>query len=130
LVCLDTDLLVALLKDDKDAVNRIAQLEAEEKPLKTTAITAYELLKGALLSSRPEENLASVNNLLSVIQVLTLTNDSCLQAAKTYDDLRRKGQLIGEFDILIAAIAISNDEALMSRDSHFRLIEGLNLQVW
>jgi len=129
-VCLDTDLLVALLKGDKDAVDTIAQLEAEGKPLKTTAITAYELLKGALLSSRPEENLTGVSELLSVIQVYTLTNDSCLQAAKTYDDLRRKGQIIGEFDILIAAIAITNHEALMSRDSHFRLIEGLNLQAW
>jgi len=129
-VCLDTDFLVALLKGDRDAIDRIAQLEAEEKPLKSTAITAYELLKGALLSSRPEENLTSVSDLLSVIQVLTLTNDSCLQAAKTYEDLRRKGLLIGEFDILIAAIAISNNEALMSRDSHFRLIEGLNLQAW
>lgn len=129
-MCLDTDFLVALLKGDRDAIDRIAQLEAEEKPLKSTAITAYELLKGALLSSRPEENLTSVSDLLSVIQVLTLTNDSCLQAAKTYEDLRRKGLLIGEFDILIAAIAISNNEALMSRDSHFRLIEGLNLQAW
>lgn len=129
-MCLDTDLLVALLKGDKDAVDTIAQLEAEGKPLKTTAITAYELLKGALLSSRPEENLTGVSELLSVIQVYTLTNDSCLQAAKTYDDLRRKGQIIGEFDILIAAIAITNHEALMSRDSHFRLIEGLNLQAW
>jgi predicted nucleic acid-binding protein len=130
MVCLDTDLFIALLKGDKDAVNMITQLEAEGKPLKTTAITAYELLKGALLSSRPEENLASVSDLLSVLQVLTLTNDSCLQAAKTYDDLRRKGYLIGEFDILIAAIATSNDEALISRDLHFRIIEGLNLQAW
>jgi predicted nucleic acid-binding protein len=35
--------------------------------------------------------------------------------------------LIGEFDIIIAAIARKNHEPLFSLDKHFQFVEGLHL---
>src|SRR2546428_13885131 len=57
LVCLDTNLLVALLRGDDSAAKVVGGFEDSGKPLRTTAITEYELFKGAHLSSRREENL-------------------------------------------------------------------------
>ena len=130
LVFLDTDILASLLKGDRNAIDTIVRLQSESQPLKTTVINAYELLKGSAISTKPEENRAKVKDLLSTIPVLTLNYESCEEASKIYSALKSKGQIIGEFDILIAAIAIYNEENLISRDRHFSLIENLNIQEW
>ena len=130
LVCLDTDILVGLLKNDMEATHTIGKLQSEGQSLKTTIITAYELLKGSAISSRPEENLTKVKDLLSTLSVLGLSLESCEEASRIYNRLMKKGQTIGEFDILIASMIIYNEEVLVSRDPHFSLVENLNLQTW
>lgn len=37
---------------------------------------------------------------------------------------------MSEFDLLIAAIGMYNDDILISRDEHFKLVEGLTLRTW
>lgn len=130
MVCLDTDVLVALLKGDRKARTLISKLQSLGEPLKTTIITAYELLKGAAISSKPQENLAIIRALILSVPILTLSYGSCEEASKIYSRLKNKGQTVGEFDILIAAIAIYNNENLISEDKHFQLIENLNVQTW
>ena len=44
--------------------------------------------------------------------------------------LARDGSPIPQNDIWIAAIAIQNDLALVTRDNHFNEIEGLSLIAW
>ena len=62
---------------------------------------------------------------------MTLSYGACEEASRIYVKLRRRrGITIGEFDLLIAAIAIHNDELLISRDKHFKLIEELKLETW
>ena len=131
LVVLDTDILVGLLKGVPEAFEAIKSLEASGSPLSTTIVTVYELVKGAYLSSKPEDNLAKVRESISSLQVLDLSVKACEEAAKIYRDLRKKGCLIGEFDILIAAIVKANEEALVSRDEHFNsLFRGTKLIKW
>ena len=128
---LDTDILVGLLKGVPEAFEVIKSLEAKGSQLSTTIVTVYELVKGAYLSSKPEENLAKVKESLSSLQVLDLSVQACDEAAKIYRDLRKKGCFIGEFDILIAAIVNANEEALVSRDAHFDLLfRGTKLIKW
>jgi len=130
MVCLDTDILVGLLRGDGRAIGVIEELQRRGEPLKTTIITAYELLKGAASSSKPRENMRLVKEMLSNINILTLSYGACEEASRIYVKLRRRGIIIGEFDLLIAAIAIHNDELLISRDKHFKLIEDLKLETW
>ncbi|MEM2083638.1 MAG: type II toxin-antitoxin system VapC family toxin [Nitrososphaerota archaeon] len=129
-MCLDTDVFIGLLKGDSKAIALINKLQSTGNSLKTTIITAYELLKGAAISSKPQENLKIVRDLLSNINILPLNYGSCEEAAEIYSSLKSKGQTIGEFDILIAAIVKYNNEYLISRDKHFKLIENLNIQTW
>ena len=42
-----------------------------------------------------------------------------------YAGLRRKGQLIPTNDVWIAASALEHGAALLTRDAHFRHVEGL-----
>lgn len=128
---LDTNILVALLKGDPAAARAITSLEEEEDArIATTVVTAYELLKGAYVSCRPKENLAKVQSVISNIQVLELSLSACVEASKIYRDLRKAGTLIGEFDILIAAIARACDETIMTRDGHFSFIRVIKVIGW
>jgi tRNA(fMet)-specific endonuclease VapC len=129
---LDTNILVSLLKGDSDAKSKINSLRSSGTDILTTTITAYELLKGAAISSRSTENLERVWDLLSTIDALELSHEACEEASKIYSELRAKGTMIGEFDILIAAIAksTSDDQSLVTRDEHFKKIKGLKMERW
>jgi tRNA(fMet)-specific endonuclease VapC len=130
LAILDTSIIVALLKNEEKAKAEIGSLEASGERISTTAITAYELLKGAQISSRSEENIAKVNELISTLNILGLSVRGCEEASKIYKELADGGKMIGEFDILIAAIARTAEENLVSRDNHFMRIGGLKVTRW
>ena len=124
---LDTTVMVALLNGKPDTVKKINELQEKNDQIAITIITAYELLKGAYLSSRRKENLLNVTEAISNLQILDLSPEACIEAAEIYSELKTAGQLIGEFDILIAAIAKTNDEAILTHDQHFKSIKGLKL---
>ena len=130
MACLDTDILISLLKGKTSAVETISNLENSEGALFTTSITSYELVKGAYISSKQNSNLKIIKDLLSNLNVLNLNEDVIDIAGKIYGDLRKKGKPIGEFDILIAAICMSNKETLISNDAHFKHVDGLSIKNW
>jgi tRNA(fMet)-specific endonuclease VapC len=129
-VILDTDALVALLKGEPAADEAIRRLEEKDDQVATTIISAYELLRGAYVSSEPERNLAEVHEVLSNTEILDLTLQACEEASKIYRDLRKKGCLIGENDVLIAGIAKTHAEVVMTRDAHFKLILAITAVEW
>jgi tRNA(fMet)-specific endonuclease VapC len=127
---LDTNALVALLKGMSDANETFRRLEETENELSTTIISAYELIRGAYVSSTPEKNIAEVQDLLSNMQVLDLTLEACEEAAKIYRQLRKSGRLIGDNDMLIAGIVKASSGTLLTRDAHFKIVEGLDTMKW
>jgi tRNA(fMet)-specific endonuclease VapC len=128
---LDTDIIVALLKGTPEAIQKITLIEEKGETVSTTIVTVYELLKGAYLSRRCGENLAKVTDAIANMQILDMTFNACEEAAKIYKELKNKGSIVGEFDILIAAITRANNEELVTRDEHFKLlIPESKLQKW
>ena len=130
MVCLDTDLLIGFLRGDAKATEVLRRLEEERRSPTITAITAYELLKGALISPDAAKNAESVRRLIQSMKVLPLTDESCRSSARIYAELRAKRKLSGEFDILIAGIVAENEETLISRDEHFSTMNGVRVQRW
>lgn len=130
MVVLDTNIMVSLLKDEEGAKQKIGSIERSGERISTTAITVYELLKGAQISSRSEENLARIRELISSLRVLGLSIGACEHASRIYKELRRRGRMIGEFDILIASIVMNYDEKLASEDADFKMVRGLKIVNW
>lgn len=130
MVCLETDFLVAFLRNDKEAVKKAEELASTEGYLSITPITATELLRGAFLSDK-KENIGIVEELISSFQFLNYDIRSARKAGELFYELGEKGQPIGQFDTLIAAIAMSHGEAILTRNvKHFGKIEGLVLKKW
>jgi tRNA(fMet)-specific endonuclease VapC len=122
--------MIELLKKSSAAMKKVQELSNDNDEAVTTIVTAYELLRGASLSFNRQENLAQMREVISNIQVLDLTTKACEEAANIYADLKKNGTLIGEFDILIAAIAKTNKEAILTMDKHFESLRGLQLIKW
>ena len=123
---IDTNVMIPFLKGTPEAVNKVHEVSNKSHVL-ITVITAYELLKGAHLSSKPQENLEDVKKTISNMQVLDFSIEACEEASSIFCELKKSGKMISEFDILIAAIAKTNGEAILSGDQHFKSIKGIDL---
>jgi predicted nucleic acid-binding protein len=64
-------------------------------------------------------------------RILPLTHAAAAIAADIWADLKPRGLLIGEVDILIASVAMSEGIAIATRNtSHFGRIAGLKVLDW
>ncbi len=115
---LDTSILIDVLID-KDSMQQ--KLEKIGEKATTTAVNRYELLRG----SRDEKAFALLEK-MNVYQFDANAADAC---AHVYKGLQKKGRLINELDVLIASIAISHNETLVTRDGDFKSVEGLKVLV-
>ena len=57
MLCLDTDILLSLLKGDSQAISAIKKFEEKGEKIGTTIINLYEIIKGAITSIKSTENL-------------------------------------------------------------------------
>jgi tRNA(fMet)-specific endonuclease VapC len=126
LVCLDTDFLIAYLRNDPTARTKLEELDQKEEPLYTTSINAFELYKGAYNVKNSNE-LAKVDNLLDAFYILMMDRDSAKMAGVFHNKLRT----IGEADLLIGCITIANKQTLLTKNKkHFSQISGLKIESW
>lgn len=131
MVCLDTDILIGLMRGDGDAVEKISSFERLNLPISTTPINAMELFNHAFRSSRAKENIGIVEKLLQNLAILEIDLTSAKIFGEHTEGLRKKGDLIGEFDIIIASIVLAHDEVLITRNvQHFQKIMMLRIETW
>lgn len=128
--CLDTDLLIAILRGKEAAREATAELD-EESRAATTSVNAFELLSGANRSSRKNENVKEALRLLERLIVFPLDLSSSQIAGEISAKLQAKGVAIDFRDAMIAAIALENDLTLVTRNTfHFDRIKGLKTEKW
>lgn len=99
--------------------------KSEDGRLTVSVISLYELEKGARLSRNPGKDLALVRALISELEILELDAKAADISSELYSSLGKKGKLIGEFDIMIAASCIAHDEPLLTDDSDFDSLPNL-----
>ena len=125
---IDTDLLIDLLRNQKQATAFITKLEEKNYVLATTAINIFELHHGAHKSQESEKNLQAIHVLISRLSILPLTSKAAQKAGHIYAQLERQGQPIGLRDTFIAAIAITRECSVATRNqAHFSRISGLEI---
>jgi tRNA(fMet)-specific endonuclease VapC len=96
-----------------------------------STITVSELQYGAVKSKNPKLNIQRVDEFLAPLELLPYDHD----AANFYGELRynleKKGQVIGPLDMLIAALALSNDIILVTNnEKEFQRINHLRIENW
>lgn len=123
---LDTSVLVEILRGDPRLRETLARVDAAFLP----ATAVGELYYGALYSSSPARQTASVTALVADGRVLACDEATALVWGNLKTDLRRRGRLIPDNDLWIAAVAVQHDLTVATRDAHFGVVGGLQVEIW
>jgi len=131
MVCLDTSVIIALLRRDASATAKFEATAPAGGMVSTTVVTMCELYAGAYGSRRVTQELQRVETLASLLRVLEFE----VAAAKRYGELVNSQELrqkpIGDFDLVIASIAMSSQEPVATRNvEHFSRVPGLEVEYW
>ncbi|AFY87769.1 MULTISPECIES: type II toxin-antitoxin system VapC family toxin [Chroococcidiopsis] len=123
---LDTNIIIALFADEAVVKSNLAR--ANEVFISSIAIG--ELYYGARRSSRSNENLARIDELVANTTVLGCNTQTARYYGEVKNKLRLKGRPLPENDIWIAALALQHSLTLVTRDAHFQQVENLQIVVW
>src|SRR5437762_6538519 len=118
---LDTNVIIALFAGEPAILKRIA--DCTETYISVTALG--ELYYGAFRSTRQEENLARLHLLAKRNVLLPCVVETATRYGSIRTRLAAKGRPIPENDVWSAAVAVQHDLTLLTRDAHFRALEGL-----
>lgn len=114
----DTDWIIEYLKGNEKIVN-ILQKSFHEG-LAISVISLAELYEGVYISKDPEKHSKALDDFTSGVEVLNITNEICKQFGKLRSKLKRKGELIDNFDLLIASTALSHNLIILTNNiEHF-----------
>ncbi len=127
--CLDSNILIDILRGDKYAEKIVDDLD-EEGGAVTTVINAYEILFGANKSYDKDNNVKEARRLLSKFDILSMNTEAAEIASDIHARLSKEGNLIDIRDIFIGAIALSHGcNTLITRnEKDFSRIKGLKIQ--
>ncbi len=131
MVCLDTSILVPLLRKEEEALGNLRHEADKGSRVSTTVISLCELYAGAYASQNPVKELRKVEELISRLEVFELTKEASRKYGELLNSAAMRTHPIGDFDLIIAAIAISTGEGLVTRNpEHFGRVPDLVLEQW
>ncbi len=103
---------------------------ARYEQLAFTELTWYEVIRG-YRAIDAQKQLAAFQEFCRYCLISPLDRKALDIAANIYVDLRKRGELIGEVDILISGIALRNNMGIVTRNTeHFGRISGLYVEDW
>ena len=127
---LDTSILIAFLRGEEDVVAKVEEYLEEFDRLSLSIITYYEILRGLKYIDN-EKKLRDFEELMDKSEIITLGREIIDRASGIYADLKRRGELIEDADILIAASCPVKGMILITdNEEHFRRIENLEVENW
>jgi tRNA(fMet)-specific endonuclease VapC len=133
---LDTDVLIAYLRGKNEPLKqKIQDLLINNNSLYASIISLGELYVGAFKSENPTKNLFLIHELKEVIDIIELDDSTMFSYGELQAALEKAGQIIGDFDVLIAASAIINKLTLVTGNRrHFERLKqyspGFNFEEW
>lgn len=139
MLVLDTDLLTLMLRGREGAADRLrTRLAAEDpKDVVTTVVTYEEQMRGWMAYASKAKGIAELvrayqrleSNLEDFKRVRLLSFSEA--AAVAFQRLRKLGLRIGTMDLRIAAIALTNDATVLTRNLRdFQKVPGLKVEDW
>lgn len=127
---LDTNACIAIMNNNPPSV-KAALIQKQVAEVAISAISLYELQYGVAKSVKTEHNQKTLSSFLRYIQVLEWTEQCAEVAGKLRADLKKTGDLIGPYDLLIATHALATDTTLVTNNTkEFMRVKALSLVDW
>jgi tRNA(fMet)-specific endonuclease VapC len=126
---LDTNLCIRVLRDRPAGLRQ--RFNAEAASLCISTVTLAELLYGAEKSGRPVERRREVEGFAARLDILPFDAEAAGHYAEIRADLERRGQVIGAYDMMIAAHARSRGLIVVTGNlDEFARIAALRTEDW
>jgi tRNA(fMet)-specific endonuclease VapC len=128
---LDTNICIYILNKKPDSyIQKLENLE-NRHPIFISSIVLAELQYGVANSKLKEQNQINVNYLLDKLEVLDFSSKCAFYYGELRADLKRRGVIIGNNDLLIASHALAEDATLVTNNaSEFERVKGLKIIDW
>jgi tRNA(fMet)-specific endonuclease VapC len=127
---LDTNICIYIINNNpRTVVEKIKKLKLSQ--VKLSAISLGELEYGVSKSKNRERNRNALVDFVSAFDILSFDDSDAEVFGLIRAELEMKGQIIGSYDMQIAAQAISNDLVLVTNNTReFERIKELKLENW
>lgn len=129
-VLLDTDTFSLFLRSQPEVMSNANDYLKIHKGFTFSIITRFEILRG-LIVKNAQRQITNFGLICLQSREINLTDEIVNRASEIYADLYKRGKLIGDADILIAATALENGlPVVTNNESHFNRISGLQILNW
>ena len=127
---LDTDTCSYIMKRSNQTVlNRLQAIPVTDVCI--SVITKSELLYGVEVSPRRMQDATALKAFLPHVAVLEFPDDAATHHAQIRADLKKRGQMIGANDLVIAAHARSLGLRLVTNNTaEFGRVKALTIENW
>jgi len=123
---IDTDWTIHYLNGKQSIVDQLIALRKEG--LSISVISLAEVYEGVYYSLDPKSSHEGLNNFLKLVSILPDSDEIAKVFGNERGRLRKKGELIDDFDLMIASTAIHyNLIVLTNNRKHFERVEGLKI---
>lgn len=124
---IDTDWVIHWLNGRRDVIEHIKGLEKEG--LSISIISMAEIYEGVHGSRDPQKHEKGFTEFLTRVIILEITEGVCKKFGELRNALRKRGELIGDFDLLIASTALMNNLVLLTDNvKHYEKIRDLKIK--
>jgi len=130
MVCFDASFMIALIRRDANAEKKLEEyVEAKPRSQQPRSEPANSFQRS--LSFKEERKRPKVRKLLHHLEILQFSVEACERYGKLASELQLKGSPIGDPDTMIASIALTHGEPLLTSDKeHFGRVPGLMIETW
>jgi len=126
---LDTNILIAMSKERPGLADRLAQYPASA--IQISSVVVAEIEYGIAKSARQEHNRRVFDALLEGFTVVAFDAAAARRYGPIRAQLEKKGQLIGPYDLMIAAHAQALGAVLVTDNvGEFSRVENLLVDNW
>ena len=122
----DASFLVDYARGDDAALAYLAA--HDEEPIGASTIVLSELYRGLILTQDMSREAAMSK--YEWVEPVPFTNEMAAEAAEIYVELRADGEMVNKSDVYIAGTARSLGVPLVGSDTHFAVIEHLDVETY
>ena len=128
---LDTCFILDVMRGDKSAIEKLNELDSANQPQLVTSLTIFELFTGISRSIRPEAELVKIDGVLTDQLRIPFDDVAAMRAGDIHGILLNSGTPIGVIDSMIAGIALSRSEKILTRNvSDFNKVNSLEIETY
>ncbi len=125
---LDTNICIHFFRGKFNLMDKLTNIGLENCAI--SEITLAELVFGAENSKDPKKNHILIEKLTEQITILPIF-DSILEYGKQKARLRKQGNMISDFDLLIGCTAIENKLVMVTENvNEFKRINHIIIENW